>query len=229
MARRATAGGPLPRVHPGRHRHRRQGRARLPPRHRGGAGDGRGDGRVGRPRAADAAAGQQPQADPGLLRRDRRGRHRGGDAGHRQARQGAPRRGGGDARRPGGAGPEAGAAVPGAGPDPCHRHRVRRPGSGAGGEQRPPGGGAHRAGCRPRRLRLGSASRLRRGGRPAHRPRPGLLHRHGVRDRARGLRVAGLDLLRRPVRRAGQRRQGHLPRRGHLAGGQPDAGAVVGA
>ena len=39
---RAAAGGPLPRVHPGRHRHRRPRHPRLPPRGRGRAGHGRG-------------------------------------------------------------------------------------------------------------------------------------------------------------------------------------------
>ena len=53
--------------------------------------------------------------------------------------------------------------------------------------------------------------------RPQDRPRAGLLHRHGLRDpagRVRGLRV---DLLRRPLRRPGQRRPLDLPRRRHLA------------
>ena len=54
-----------------------------------------------------------------------------------------------------------------------------------------------------------------------HRPRPGLLHRHGLRDPARRLRVVGLGLLRRPLRLAGQRRPHHLPRRRHLDRADP--------
>ena len=53
-------------------------------------------------------------------------------------------------------------------------------------------------------------------GRPVHRPRPGLLHRHRLRDPPRRLRVARVDLLRRPLRRARQRRPDDVPRRGHL-------------
>ena len=41
---------------------------------------------------------------------------------------------------------------------------------------------------------------------------PGLLHRDGLRDRAGRVRVLGLHLLRRPLRRAGQRRPDHLSR-----------------
>ena len=74
LARRAAAGGPVPPVHPGRRRHRRQGRAAVPPRRRGDAGDGRRPRRAARPSAQLPV--QQPQADPGLLPRARRaGRH----------------------------------------------------------------------------------------------------------------------------------------------------------
>ena len=45
--------------------------------------------------------------------------------------------------------------------------------------------------------------------RPADRPRAGLLHRHGVRDRAGRLRVLGGDRLRRTLRLARQRRAHH--------------------
>ena len=76
LAGRAAAGGPLPRVHPGRHRRGDARRAALPLRRRGGAGDGRGALRAAA--AADAAAGQQPQADRGLLPRPRRRRPRRG-------------------------------------------------------------------------------------------------------------------------------------------------------
>ena len=72
-------------------------RARVPPRRRGDAGDGR------RARRAAAAAGvvpvQQPQADPGLLPRPRHRRRHRGDPRHRQARQAAGREGRRAARR----------------------------------------------------------------------------------------------------------------------------------
>ena len=48
---------------------------------------------------------------------------------------------------------------------------------------------------------------------------------HGLRDRARRLRVLGLDLLGRPLRVAGQRRPDHLSRRRALDRGHPAAGA----
>ncbi len=47
--------------------------------------------------------------------------------------------------------------------------------------------------------------------RPADRARPGLLHRHRLRDPAGRARVVRLDLLRWPVRRARQRRQDVVP------------------
>ena len=49
-----------------------------------------------------------------------------------------------------------------------------------------------------------------------HRPWPRLLHRHGLRDPARRVRVVGLGVLRRPLRLAGDRRAHDLPRRRHL-------------
>ena len=52
--------------------------------------------------------------------------------------------------------------------------------------------------------------------RPADRPRARLLHRHGLRDPARRVRVVGLGLLRRALRLAGHRRSHDLPRRRHL-------------
>ena len=54
-----------------------------------------------------------------------------------------------------------------------------------------------------------------------HRPRPRLLHRHRLRDPDGRLRAARLDLLRRPLRRAGHRRPDDLPRRRHLARASP--------
>ena len=49
-----------------------------------------------------------------------------------------------------------------------------------------------------------------------HRPRPRLLHRHGLRDPARRVRVVGLGVLGRALRLAGHRRPHHLPRGRHL-------------
>ncbi len=58
-------------------------------------------------------------------------------------------------------------------------------------------------------------------GRPLDRARARLLHRHRLRDPSRRLRVDGLDLLRRPLRRPRLRRPDDLPRRRHLARRQP--------
>ena len=91
LARRAAAGRPLPPVHPGRHRRGRPGRAAVPPRRRGGAGDGRGARRAAA--AEPLLPGQQPQADPGLLPRPRHPRRHRGDPADRQARQAAGRGG----------------------------------------------------------------------------------------------------------------------------------------
>ena len=128
LAWRAAAGGALSRVHPGRRRRRRRRVAGVPPRRRGRGRDGRGAGVPG-PSAADDA-GQQPQADRGLLSRGRRSRHRSRHAGRGQAGQGtacggarAPRRGRADGR--------AGGPVPGVGVDlvdgPLVRRRRTRP------------------------------------------------------------------------------------------------------
>ena len=87
LAGGAPAGGALPRVHPGRHRRHRPRRAVVPPRGRDRAGDGRGV----RPAAVAARpdAGQQPQADRGLLPRHRRDDVARRHADRRQARQGS--------------------------------------------------------------------------------------------------------------------------------------------
>jgi histidyl-tRNA synthetase len=62
-------------------------------------------------------------------------------------------------------------------------------------------------------ITAGHGARARRARRrPEDRPWAGLLHRHGLRDPARGLRVVGFGLLRRPLRRARHRRAHHLPR-----------------
>ena len=102
-----------------------------------------------------------------------------------------------------------------------------------------------RAGARPRRastrpstrasrrcrgvIQAGMEQRARRAGRrPEDRPRPRLLHRHRLRDPARGPRVVGLVLLRRPLRRAGLRRAHHLPGCRHLDRRLPPAGPAAG-
>ncbi len=54
-----------------------------------------------------------------------------------------------------------------------------------------------------------------------HRARPRLLHRHGVRDPDGGLRAPRLDLLRRPLRRARERRAHDVPGRRDLVRGDP--------
>ncbi len=128
LARRATAGGPLPPVHPGRHRRGRPRRAAVPPRRRGGAGDGRGARRAAA--AEPLLPGQQPQADPGLLPRPRHPRRHRRDPADRQARQAAGRGG----RRAAGAGGRrhrgAGAALHRARDDPGLRHLASSSGSG---------------------------------------------------------------------------------------------------
>ena len=53
------------------------------------------------------------------------------------------------------------------------------------------------------------------------RARPGLLHRHRLRDPARRVRVVGVGVLRRALRLAGHRRAHHLPRRRHLDRADP--------
>ena len=68
VARGTAAGGPVPRVHPGRHRHRRRRQAGRPPRRRAAAGHPGGAGAAARrsrgPAGADA--GQQPQLAQGF-------------------------------------------------------------------------------------------------------------------------------------------------------------------
>ena len=71
----------------------------------------------------------------------------------------------------------------------AYSHDRAGPGTGAAGRR-----GAHRGPLRAR-----PADRRPQGG-----PGPGLLHRHGLRDRTGRVRVLGVDLLRRPLRRAGQ-------------------------
>ena len=180
LARRAPAGGPLPRVHAGRHRHRRPGTSCLPPRRRGDAGDGGGAGRA--PDPAGVLPVQQPQADPGLLPRPRHRRRHRGDPGHRQARQAAGRGGRAPARRERGRDAEQA--------DRCLQLATIR-------EPTPPSSsGSAPSGSSDELLETGLAELAavvegcagadrrpgRRRGEPAHRARPRLLHRHGLRD-----------------------------------------------
>ena len=200
-------------------------RAAVPPRRRGRARDGRGA--VGAAGAGTAPAGQQPQADRGLLPRHRRSRHPRRHARRRQDGQGAGRCHREDARRRRRAVRCAGAAVPGPRRDPHARLVVRRPRARTRGVERPARRRGQRARGRRGRLREPFHRTVHRRGRPAHRPRPRLLHRHGVRDPHGRVRVDRIDLLGRALRLARQRRQGDLPRRGHLARHQPDARAAV--
>ena len=87
--------------------------------------------------------------------------------------------------------------------------------------------GLERAGPGGRDGRREHAPGLARG-RAEDRPRPRLLHRHGLRDPAGRLRAARLDLLRRPLRQPGHRRAtDRYPGRGHLHRRLPDARAAV--
>ena len=113
----------------------------------------------------------------------------------------------GASRGPGPPGPRAGLDQQ---QRPVLRGCRARPGRAAPHPRRGPGG--------PRRGHRGrdgaGARRARR--RPEGRPRPRLLHRHGLRDPARRVRVVGVGLLRRPLRLARQRRAHHLPGCRHL-------------
>ena len=202
MARRAPAGGALPRVHPGRHRRRRTRRAAVPPRRRGGSGHGRGLGAAVVPAGA-APAGQQPQVDRGLLPRARRTRRARGDAGDRPAGQDPGRGDRGDARRRRPAQHGAGGDVPGARPDPHARHVFRSAGARSRHHRRAARSGPGRARRRDRGMRADHRRPFHRRGRPAHCPRVGLLHRHRLRDPDGRLRGRGFDLLGRTIRLVG--------------------------
>ena len=177
---------------------------------------------------AAAPAGQQPPAHRGLLPRARRPGPRGGDAGDRQARQGAGRR---DRRAAAAARPGWTSGRPGCACSWPRSAPVTPPSS------RGCASSASSTSCStpvstssPRSIsRLRGDHRGHGRGRPAHRPRPGLLHRHGVRDPDGRLRGAGLDLLGRAVRLAGLGRADHLSRCRHLARRHPAAGAAAAA
>ena len=191
----------------------------LPPRGRGRPGHGRGVPGAAVPARGDP--GQQPQAGRGLLPRGRGHRRRRGAAGHRQARQDRPGQGRRPARvrgRP--VAPRAAQSVPGAGRHPQRRRLVRR----AGARTRRPAPAARR----------GSGRAVRQWSRPRPARMPGAV----VADLkiARGLdyytgtvyetQLVGYEyvrvgLLRRPLRRARQRRPYHVPRRRDLARASP--------
>ena len=73
-------------------------------------------------------------------------------------------------------------------------------------------------GCAPLRQRPGRGR-----GRPEDRPRPRLLHRHGLRDLPGRLRAARVGRRRRALRRARHRRPDDVPRRRHLPRRHPHA------
>ena len=209
VARRATAGGSLPRVHPGRHRRRRRRRAGPALRGRDAAGHRRGLPQA--PRRPDGHPGQQPQDPRGLLPRHR----------HRRRRPApcaivdkldkiGPAKVKDHARR---GRPHAGAGRPGAwrwrrsGPRTCpSSSRCGRSAS----STRPSTKGStrwprssRRAWTTPRGARRRPArSRAASTTTPAPSTRPQLV----------GLRVVGLVLLRRALRLARLGRQDHLPR-----------------
>ena len=190
VAGRAPAGGPLPRVLPGRHRRGRRRRAAVPPRHRGRRGDGRGD--VPAAAAAAADAGQQPQARAGLLPRAWASR----TSPPCCARSTSSTR---SVRTPS-APPWSPRGTPSAVADACLRLAAISGTDASVVERGPrPRRALRRAGRGPARARRAAGrhrrtSRLGPGGRGAEdRPRPRLLHRHRHGDGHGGLRAAGLD------------------------------------
>ena len=210
VARRAAAGGPLPRVPAGRHRHRRPGHA------------GRSHHEVEMPlvigdalaRAADPAGhdpGQQPQDLPRASTGARADRPGGGAAGRRQARQDRPGAGGRAAGRDRRGDRGAGQGVPGAGRDLRRRTRSFVDAVRALGVERPAARrGPRRAG--PRWSRPPPSTR------PACcvadlRIARGLDYYTGTvyETAAARLRAVRLDLLRRPVRQPGHRRRRPYP------------------
>ena len=145
-------------------------------------------------------------------------RHRRGDARRRQARQARAGAGPHAAGRRGRADRGAGRPVPGAGRDRHHRRLVRRAGARARRRARPARRGPRRAGRGGR----AAARRWRPTGSGSWPTCPiarGLDYYTGTvfETRLDGFESLGLDLLRRPLRRARQRRPDDVPRRGHLA------------
>ena len=136
-------------------------------------------------------------------RHHRRHRH---PADRRQARQDRPRQGQGAARRVG-YDARAGRPVPrtrrrSARPTSASSSRCARSVSSTRCSTR--GSSRSRTSSAPGMAHAPGQARRR----PAHRPRPRLLHRHRLRDAVRRPRGVGLVLLRRALRRARERRPG---------------------
>ena len=215
LARRAAAGGPLPPVHPGRHRHRRHGRAAVPPRRRGGAGDGA---------RRSARCRCRPSRFQVNNRKLIQGFYRGlgipdvtaAIRHDRQARQAAGRRRSRDLLvDDAGADRRAGRAVPRAGrrsasPTRSFVERVRALGVERRAARRRASPSWPRCveGCADRAS--ATASTVEANLRIARGPR--LLHRHRRRDLHGRLRAAEVGRRRRPLRRARLRRPHDVPR-----------------
>ena len=226
VAWRASPGGPLPRVHPGRHRRGGPRQARLPPRRRGGAGDGGGTRRPSRCRTCPFQVNNRkliqgfyrglgiPEVTTAIKVIDKLDKL---PAGH----------GRGPARRPGRCHPRAGAALPGPGHDQGRGHLLRRAGARPRRTRRAAGGGPDRAGGGGRGLCLRGERARAAGGQPADRPRPGLLHRHGPGDLHGRLREPEVRRRRWPLRRARQRRPDDLSGGGRLLRGLPHPGPAA--
>ncbi len=115
-----------------------------------------------------------------------------------------------------GATPEQARPLPGASRHRVPGHLVRRPGPRARGAGRPAGRGARRARRRGRGLRRRRPPHVSGRGNLRHRPRSGLLHRHGRRDLHGRLRAPQVRRRRRSLRRARLGRQDDLPGRRRL-------------
>ena len=89
--------------------------------------------------------------------------------------------------------------------------------------------GHRRAGRGGRGLRVGARRPLPGGREPQPGPRPGLLHRHGLRDLHGRLREPQVGRRWRPLRRARLRRQDDLPGRRHLVRHLADRRAAASA
>ena len=183
LARRAAAGGPLPRVHPGRHRRRRaRTRCRSTTRSRSPLVMAEA---LARPAAAAAAGCRSTtascsRASTGARRRRRRPASCGPSTS--STRSARPASASCWSTRPA-LRPSQAEAVPGPGRDPRRTDasfvdQVRALGVSRPAARR----GAGRAGPRWSRAAARGSAAGCRGGRPADRARPRLLHRHRLRD-----------------------------------------------